>query len=44
MSRGGLLLRCCRKDRELKYSPVMNAVLHEKRPAKPRTAKLRRGE
>lgn len=44
MSRGGLLLRCCREDRELKYSPVMNAVLHEKRPAKPRTAKLRRGE
>jgi hypothetical protein len=44
MSRGGLLLRCCREDRELKYSPVMNAVLHEKRPAKPRTAKLRSGK
>jgi len=35
MSRGGLLLQCCREDRELKYSPVMNAVLHEKRAAKP---------
>ncbi len=44
MSRGGLLLQCCREDRELKYSPVMNAVLHEKRSAKPRTAKLRSSE
>ncbi|MGB8322754.1 MAG: hypothetical protein WCE52_07310 [Candidatus Acidiferrum sp.] len=44
MSRGGLLLQCCRENRELRYSRVMNAVLHEKRPAKPRTAKLPSGE
>jgi hypothetical protein len=43
MSRGGLLLQCCREDRELKYSPVMNAVLHEKRLAKPRGVTLKRG-
>jgi len=34
MSRGGLLLRCCRENRELKYIPVANALLHGPKPRK----------
>lgn len=32
MSRGGLLLRCVREERELSYEPVLGAVRHGKRP------------
>jgi hypothetical protein len=32
MSRGGLLLRCCQENRELKYAPVEKAILHGTRP------------
>jgi hypothetical protein len=34
MSRGGLLLRCAREERELEYQPIRGAVRHGKRPAK----------
>jgi hypothetical protein len=34
MSRGGLLLRCVREERELDYEPVLGAVRHGKRPPK----------
>jgi hypothetical protein len=34
MSRGGLLLRYAREQRELEYVPVANAVRHGKRPPK----------
>jgi hypothetical protein len=34
MSRGGLLLRCARAERELAYAPVAGASLHGKRPPK----------
>jgi hypothetical protein len=34
MSRGGLLLRCVREQRELTYERVAGAVRHGKRPAK----------
>jgi hypothetical protein len=34
MSRGGLLLRCVREERELEYAPVIGAVRHGKRPPK----------
>src|SRR5687767_3478172 len=34
MSRGGLMLRCVREDRELHYIPVSGAVRHGKRPPK----------
>ncbi len=34
MSRGGLLLRCVREDRELEYEPVLGAVRKGKRPPK----------
>ena len=34
MSRGGLLLRYAREQRELEYIPVANAVRHGKRPPK----------
>jgi hypothetical protein len=40
MSRGGLLFRCCRENRELAYSPVMS-VMHL--VAKPQRAKRARG-
>jgi hypothetical protein len=39
MSRGGLLLRCVRDDRELDYVPVLGAVRHGPRP--PRLAPVR---
>jgi hypothetical protein len=39
MSRGGLLLRCVRDDRELDYVPVVGAVRHGPRP--PRLAPVR---
>jgi hypothetical protein len=32
MSRGGLLLRCVKEERELDYEPVAGAVRHGKRP------------
>lgn len=41
MSRGGLMLRCVREDRELHYIPVSGAIRHGKRPpklARPTTA------
>jgi hypothetical protein len=34
MSRGGLMLRCVREDRELQYIPVSGATRHGKRPPK----------
>ena len=34
MSRGGLMLRCVREDRELAYVPVNGAVRRGKRPPK----------
>jgi hypothetical protein len=34
MSRGGLLLRCVREERELEYEPVIGAVRKGKRPPK----------
>jgi hypothetical protein len=34
MSRGGLMLRCVREDRELEYIPVSGAVRHGVRPPK----------
>jgi len=34
MSRGGLMLRCAREGRELKYAPVLTAVRHGPRPPK----------
>jgi hypothetical protein len=34
MSRGGLLLRCVRANRELEYQPVAGAIRHGKRPPK----------
>jgi hypothetical protein len=34
MSRGGLLLRCVKEERELAYEPVAGAVRHGKRPPK----------
>ena len=34
MSRGGLLLRCVRAERELTYVPVSGAVRHGPRPPK----------
>jgi hypothetical protein len=34
MSRGGLLLRCVREERELEYEPVLGAIRHGKRPPK----------
>jgi hypothetical protein len=34
MSRGGLMLRCAREDRELAYVPVAGAIRHGKRPPK----------
>jgi hypothetical protein len=34
MSRGGLMLRCVRENRELAYSPVSGTILHGKRPEK----------
>jgi hypothetical protein len=34
MSRGGLMLRCVREDRELRYIPVSGAVRRGKRPPK----------
>jgi len=40
MSRGSLLLRCCRENRELKYTPVAHALLHGSRPRK--LSKLRK--
>jgi hypothetical protein len=39
MSRGGLLLRCVREERELAYQPVIGAVRHGKRP--PRLERIR---
>ncbi len=40
MSRGGLLLRCVRADRELDYAPIAGAVRHGARPARlPRLAR-----
>jgi hypothetical protein len=32
MSRGGLMLRCVRENRELEYAPVAGATRHGKRP------------
>jgi hypothetical protein len=32
MSRGGLLLRCARDDKELEYVPILGAVRHGPRP------------
>ena len=34
MSRGGLLLRCVREERELTYAPVLGAIRRGKRPPK----------
>jgi hypothetical protein len=34
MSRGGLMLRCVRENRELEYAPVAGATRRGKRPAK----------
>ena len=34
MSRGGLMLRCVRENRELPYAPVSGSILHGKRPSK----------
>jgi hypothetical protein len=34
MSRGGLLLRCAREERELRYVPILGAKLHGSRPAR----------
>jgi hypothetical protein len=34
MSRGGLMLRCARENRELEYVPVLGAERHGKRPPK----------
>ena len=34
MSRGGLMLRCARENRELNYAPVVGAVRHGPRPPK----------
>jgi hypothetical protein len=34
MSRGGLLLRCVRDQRELEYQPVLGAIRRGKRPPK----------
>jgi hypothetical protein len=34
MSRGGLLLRCVKEERQLDYEPVAGAVRHGKRPPK----------
>jgi hypothetical protein len=34
MSRGGLLLRCVREERELGYAPVLGAIRRGKRPPK----------
>jgi hypothetical protein len=34
MSRGGLMLRCVREDRELEYAPVASSKRRGKRPAK----------
>jgi hypothetical protein len=34
MSRGGLMLRCVRENRELEYAPVASTKRHGKRPAK----------
>jgi hypothetical protein len=34
MSRGGLLLRQVREERELEYVPVVGAVRHGSRPPK----------
>lgn len=34
MSRGGLLLRCVRENRELDYVPVLGAIRHGSRPPK----------
>lgn len=34
MSRGGLMLRCAREGRELRYLPVLGARLHGPRPAR----------
>ena len=34
MSRGGLMLRCVRENRELEYVPVAGATRRGKRPAK----------
>lgn len=39
MSRGGLLLRCVRDDKELDYVPIVGAVRHGPRP--PRLAPVR---
>jgi hypothetical protein len=43
MSRGGLLLRCVKEERELAYEPVDGAVRHGKRPPKLEPLRLEGG-
>ena len=42
MSRGGLLLRCVRENRELDYVPVLGAARHGSRPPRLEPIKTRR--